>query len=111
VGRSLNATVPLDLVGGQNSRRSLTVLRSGGLLISVPSGMDPELRAAGRERGIRVTDFQVESDQVGLAGLAGLADSGQLQVLVSREFPLARAAAAQIAVQTAHPPGKVVVLA
>jgi len=48
--------VVLDLVGTEDyGMRSLTVLRDGGLLIEVPSGVPEAVAAAGPEQGKRVT--------------------------------------------------------
>ena len=80
---------------GTYGERSLPVLRPGGMLVSVPSGVRQELLELARARASRrATGFLVEPDPVGLAGLCHLVEDGQLQVKVDRVFDLEQAAAA-----------------
>lgn len=97
----------VDLVGGDTGHRSLRVLRPGGLLVSVPAG-DPALAAAAERAGVRVADFLVEPDPVGLAGLSGLVEAGRLRVEVESRFPLERAAEAHARGEAGRTRGKVV---
>jgi NADPH:quinone reductase-like Zn-dependent oxidoreductase len=106
-----------DLVGdldavidfpGSYGERSLSVLRPGGMLVSVPSGVPAELVAAAKERGRRVTGFLVEPDPVGLAGLTDLVEAGHLQVKVDRVFDLGEAAEAHRQAEAGHAGGKLV---
>ena len=97
----------IDLTG-RYGERSLGVLRPGGTLVSVPSGVDPrvhELAAAQRKRS---TGILVEPDPVGLAGLCDLIERGKLQVEVDEVFDLERAAAAHRHAETSHGAGKIV---
>jgi NADPH:quinone reductase-like Zn-dependent oxidoreductase len=93
---------------GTYGERSLAVLRPGGILVSVPSGVRKELVAAGKERGQRVTGFLVEPDPVGLAGLEALVEAGKLRVHVGTVFDLERAADAHRAAEEHHGGGKIV---
>ncbi|MFR9730160.1 NADP-dependent oxidoreductase [Saccharopolyspora sp. MS10] len=89
--------VVLDLVGDEiddTSTRSLAVLKPGGLLVAVPSGVAPGLRAAADERGVRVADYLVEPDGAALRTLGDLLDAGTLRVEVDEVLPLERAAEA-----------------
>jgi NADPH:quinone reductase-like Zn-dependent oxidoreductase len=106
-----------DLVGeldavidfpGSYGERSLPVLRPGGMLVSVPSGVPEELIAKARERGRRVTGFLVEPDPVGLAGLVHLVEDGRLQVKVDRTFDLEQVAEAHRLAEAGHCGGKIV---
>lgn len=93
---------------GSYGERSLAVLRPGGILVSVPSGVPQEvLNLAARTRR-RATGFLVEPDPVGLAGLTHLIEDGRLQVKVDQVFPLEEAAAAHAAAEDHHGGGKVV---
>ncbi len=93
---------------GSNGEGSLAVLRPGGTLVSVPSGVDPELVAAGEAQSKRVTGFLVEPDPTGLAGLDGLIEDGCLRIEVDRVFDLDEAAAAHRYAESSHGAGKVV---
>ncbi|MGC1165561.1 MAG: NADP-dependent oxidoreductase, partial [Solirubrobacterales bacterium] len=79
---------------GSYGERSLPVLRPGGMLVSVPSGVPRQVLDLAARGGRRATGFLVEPDPVGLAGLSHLVETGQLQVKVDRVFDLEQAAAA-----------------
>lgn len=100
--------VVLDLVGGEVAMRSLDVLRPGGLLISVPSGVGSEALEAARQRGIRATGMLVEPDGHGLEQLAALVSARRLRPVVAETFPLERAADAHRAGETGRTTGKLV---
>ena len=93
---------------GSYGERSLAALRPGGILVSVPSGVPPEVLDLAARSKRRATGFLVEPDPVGLAGLTHLIEDGQLQVKVDRVFPLEEAAAAHIAAEGQHGGGKIV---
>jgi NADPH:quinone reductase-like Zn-dependent oxidoreductase len=93
---------------GRYGERSLGVLRPGGTLVSVPSGVDPKLHALGERKKQRVTGFLVEPDPVGLAGLCGLIERGKLEIEVGEIFDLERAADAHRHAESSHGAGKIV---
>jgi NADPH:quinone reductase-like Zn-dependent oxidoreductase len=99
----------IDLLGIYGER-SLPVLRPGGMLVSVPSGVPEQLIAQARERERRVTGFLVEPDPVGLAGLVHLVEEGRLQVKVGRSFDLERVAEAHRAAEAGQSGGGKIVL-
>ncbi|RLL65748.1 NADP-dependent oxidoreductase [Streptomyces sp. Z26] len=103
--------VVLDLVGDDHDRtatRSLGVLRPGGLLVAVPAGVSPELRAAADESGVRTSPFLVEPDAPALTRVAELIDAGDVRVAVEDVFPLDRAADAHTRGETGRTRGKLV---
>ena len=86
--------VVIDLVGdGQDatSTRSLEVLRPGGTLVAVPSGVSDELLEVARARGLRATGFLVEPDGAALTRIAALIDDGTVEVGVEDVLPLEQA--------------------
>jgi len=93
---------------GSYGERSLPVLRPGGMLVSVPSGTPQAVLDLAAESKRRATGFLVEPDPVGLAGLAHLVETGQLQVKVDRSFDLEQVAAAHRLAETGHSGGKIV---
>jgi NADPH:quinone reductase-like Zn-dependent oxidoreductase len=97
----------VDFVGSYGER-SLDVLRPGGILVSVPSGVPDGLVAAAKERRRRATGFLVEPDPVGLAGLEALIEAGKLRVHVDTVVDLERAADAHRAAKEHHGGGKIV---
>jgi NADPH:quinone reductase-like Zn-dependent oxidoreductase len=103
--------VVLDLVGDEidrTSTRSLDVLRPGGLLVAVPSGVSPDLIENGQQRGLRVHDFLVEPDGAALATLASLFDEGRIEVLLGGTLPLDQAAEAHRRLERGEVEGKLV---
>ena len=97
----------IDFTGGYGER-SLPVLRPGGMLVSVPSGVSPELLDLAARSDRRATGILVEPDPVGLAGLCHLVEAGHLQVKVDRVFDLAEAAEAHRVAEAGHSGGKIV---
>jgi NADPH:quinone reductase-like Zn-dependent oxidoreductase len=94
---------------GSYGERSLAVLRPGGTLVSVPSGVDPKLHELGAAAKKRVTGILVEPDPVGLAGLCDLIERGKLAIEIDAVFDLERAADAhRHTARGGHGAGKVV---
>jgi NADPH:quinone reductase-like Zn-dependent oxidoreductase len=104
--------VVVDLVGSKDyGLRSLDALREGGLLIQVPSGSDPSVAEAARERGMRLTNILVEPDGHALGRIAELVDERKLRVEVQDTFPLHEAASAHEAAESGRTRGKLVLVA
>lgn len=93
---------------GTYGERSLPVLRPGGMLVSVPSGVPREVLDLAVRSERRATGFLVEPDPVGLAGLSHLVETGQLQIKVDRVFDLEDAAEAHRQAEAGHAGGKLV---
>ncbi|MFC1414325.1 NADP-dependent oxidoreductase [Streptacidiphilus sp. N1-12] len=103
--------VVIDLVGDRHDRtstRSLDVLRPGGLLVAVPSGVSPELLHAAQSRGLRTSAFLVEPEGAALTRIAGLIDAGEVRVEVEQVFPLEQAAEAHSRGEARRTRGKLV---
>lgn len=100
--------VVYDTVGGEVTDRSWGVLRPGGTLIVI--GAMPDTEKA-ESLGVRVTGAPPpERSSPILQRLAGLAESGEIQVHVGQTFRLADAAAAQAASETGHGRGRIVLV-
>jgi NADPH:quinone reductase-like Zn-dependent oxidoreductase len=93
---------------GKYGERSLAAMRPGGTLVSVPSGVKPELVEAAKAVHKRATGILVEPDPVGLAGLCDLIERGKLEVEVCEVFDLEAAADAHRHAEASHGAGKVV---
>jgi NADPH:quinone reductase-like Zn-dependent oxidoreductase len=98
----------VDMIGGDNSLRTLPALRRGGLLVPVTGGAHPSIQAAAAERGVRAVSLLVEPDHTGLEGLAAMVDAGQLRVEIDTALPLAEAAKAHEIGETNRARGKIV---
>ena len=116
--------VVIDCVGGLIERRSFSVLRRGGVLVSV-TGPDPDakvdartvlgtvlpaaLRVAGhRTRGVRYRFVSARVDHRRLVELAHLADEAVLEVRVDRCLPLEQLAEAHTLSEAGQTQGKLV---
>lgn len=103
--------VVVDLVGDghdETSTRSIQVLRPGGLLVAVPSGVSDDLVGKGQAAGVRVNPFLVEPDGHALTGIAEIIDAGAVHVEVARTLPLAEAAEAHRLLAAGRTKGKIV---
>ncbi|WP_254068400.1 NADP-dependent oxidoreductase [Streptomyces sp. TM32] len=100
--------VVLDTLGGQTATRSVSVLRPGGVLVSLlPVAEDTP--AAAEKAQVRAVNLLVEHDQAGMRAIAELADRGKLRAHVSGTFPLAEGAQAHVLGQTGRTTGKLVI--
>jgi NADPH:quinone reductase-like Zn-dependent oxidoreductase len=100
--------VVVDPIGGDYSRRSLAVLRPGGVLLPIVGRPDEALAAAADAAGVRVVRHLVHPDGPGLARLAELAELGALRVAVEQVVPLEQAARAHELGERGRTRGKIV---
>jgi NADPH:quinone reductase-like Zn-dependent oxidoreductase len=100
--------IVIDLIGGENSLRSLAALRPGGLVVAVPSGASPDLAEAAERAGVRSTAFLVEPDYAALNEITSLVEAAHLRVEVETVLPLAEAGKAHELGETGRTKGKIV---
>jgi NADPH:quinone reductase-like Zn-dependent oxidoreductase len=100
--------VVINPVGGDYGRRSLRILRPGGVLAMIVGGGGEALDAAAEAAGVRVERHLVRPDRQGLAQLAELADRGGLRVAVEHLLPLEQAARAHELGERGRTRGKIV---
>jgi NADPH:quinone reductase-like Zn-dependent oxidoreductase len=96
----------LDTVRGDTATKSYSVLKRGGVLVSMTAQPD-EARMA--ETGVRAIGQWTQPTTERLTALAALVDAGIIKPNVARVFPLDQAAAAFTFFETGNPRGKVVV--
>lgn len=104
-GVAKDVDIILDTVGGETQKRSITVLKKGGILVSIVGGPD---RAAFEAAGVRGVGILVRPDANTLQELSKLIEAGQMKVHVSQTFPLSDAAKAHEQIATKHTRGKIV---
>jgi NADPH:quinone reductase-like Zn-dependent oxidoreductase len=122
--------VVLDTLGGDNLAKSLTVLKPGGLAISVVGPPDPsfaaqvgqpllklvmallsrKVRGQARKLGVRYSFFFMRANGAQLKALAALYDSGTLRTTLDRTFPFEQTLDAMAYVETGRARGKIVVV-
>ncbi|MFI8369963.1 NADP-dependent oxidoreductase [Streptomyces sp. NPDC085466] len=97
--------VVLDGLGGETARRSLTVLREGGRLITLPG---PDDVPADVPDGVRAVWVLVEPDHLGLREITALVEQGRLKPVIDTVLPLAEAAKAHELGERGRTTGKIV---
>jgi len=122
--------VVLDSLGGDNLAKSLTVLKPGGLAISVVGPPDAafaeqvgrpllkpvmvlmsrKVRAQARKLGVRYSFFFMRADGEQLKTLAALYDGGGLRPVLDRTFPFDETLDALAFVEQGRAKGKIVVV-
>lgn len=121
--------VVLDSLGGDNLVKSLTVLKPGGLAISVVGPPDAafasqigrprlkplmalmshKVRARARKLGVRYAFLFMRADGAQLKTLAALYDAGKLRPVLDRTFPFDQTLEAMAYVEQGRAKGKIVV--
>ena len=121
--------VVLDSLGAASLDKSLTVLKPGGLAISVVGPPDPhfatqlgrplfkpvmavlsrKIRRQARKLGVRYSFFFMRASGNQLATLAALYDAGTLRPVLDRSFPFDRTLDAMAYVEQGKAAGKIVV--
>ncbi|HEY4282341.1 MAG TPA: NADP-dependent oxidoreductase [Chthoniobacterales bacterium] len=97
--------VVLDMVGDETLKRSYSVVKKGGIIVSIADEVDQnELDA----HGIRGVAFRCTPKASVLEDLAKLIDAKKITPVVSQTFPLSEVAKAQEQIATRHTHGKIV---
>ena len=97
--------VVLDAVGGATLNRSWSVLKPGGVLVSL---VEPPSESAAAEHGVRSAFVAAYPRADILAELAGLIDAGHIRPVVSHTLPLSEARQAHAMSESLHVRGKIV---
>ena len=100
--------VAVDLVGGEDTRKLMEAVRTGGVLLAVADGAQDEVKAEAERRGVRVLEPLVEPDGHALEEIGKLVGSGVLKVMVVETFPLDRVRAAHERLEGGGVRGKLV---
>jgi NADPH:quinone reductase-like Zn-dependent oxidoreductase len=98
--------VVLDTIGGETNKKSYSVLKSGGTLVSMKEQPDAELS---KHYGVTAIAQQTKTTSDKLQKIAQLIDQGGLNIFLDKVFPLDQAADALAYLQEGHPKGKVVI--
>lgn len=95
----------LDTIGGETLRRSMEVVKRGGMLVSL---LEQPSRQKAQARGIRAIKNAVTPTSETLRAIAGLMVEGQVRAVVGQTFPLSEARQAHELSQTGHGRGRIV---
>jgi NADPH:quinone reductase-like Zn-dependent oxidoreductase len=97
--------VVIDGVGGETLARSYSIVKKGGIVVTLTGEVDP---AQLDKYGIRGASLEVANNGDELAQIGKLIDEKKIKVFVSETFPLADADKAEAKADAGHARGKVV---
>jgi NADPH:quinone reductase-like Zn-dependent oxidoreductase len=100
-----NIDIVLDTIGGETQERSWSVLKKGGVLVSL---VQPPSEGKAKELGVRAAIIGVQPNGAQLAEIATIIDSGKLAPVIARILPLSEARRAHELSQSGHTHGKIV---
>ena len=95
----------LDTIGGDTQERSWSVLKKGGILVSIISPPSPQQAAA---HDVRQAYVFLEPRLSQLQEITTLVDSGKLRCIVDTVLPLSEARRAHEISQSGHARGKII---
>lgn len=99
----------LDTIGGENIDHSLEVTKTGGSIISIPTGLNEEVTAKAEAKGVKGYFILVQSSGDDMKKVANLLESGALKAHVSKIFPFEQMREAHLEQETGRTVGKIVV--
>jgi len=98
-----------DTIGGDTIDRSLKVLKKGGTIISIPSGLNAEVIEKAKALGVKGYQFMVSSNGIDMETLAGQLEKGELKSHVSKTFMFDNMADAHLQIESGRTVGKIAV--
>jgi NADPH:quinone reductase-like Zn-dependent oxidoreductase len=104
-----NIDIVFDAVGGDNPKRSLNSLRSGGLLIAIAGGITDEVKKLAEEKGIKALSYMVQSNGDDMEQLAELLEAGTIKPYIFKEFSFSEIGEAHRQIETGRTRGKIVI--
>jgi len=94
----------LDTLGGETQERSWSVLKKGGVLVSL---VQPPSEEKAKELGVRAAIIGVQPNGAQLAEIAKIIEAGKLAPVIDRILPLSEARRAHELSQSGHTHGKI----
>lgn len=99
----------LDTVGGENEDRSIDIVRKGGTVISIPSGLSESVAEKAKAKGINGYFFMVQSNGEDMKSIASLLEKSILRSYVMRSYPFSKIAEAHLQIETDRTQGKIII--
>lgn len=99
--------VVLDTIGGDNIDKSLPVMRKGGTIISIPSGLSESVSDKAKAMGVNGIFFLVHSSGGDMTEIASLLENGAVKPYVSQVFPFVEMGQAHLQIESGRTRGKV----
>jgi NADPH:quinone reductase-like Zn-dependent oxidoreductase len=97
--------IVLDTLGGETQQRSWSVLKKGGVLVSL---VQPPSEEKAEELGVRAAILGAQPNGAQLAEIAKIIDSGKLAPVIDRILPLSEVRRAHELSKSGHTHGKIV---
>lgn len=104
-----NLDFVFDTMAGETLEKSIQVVKKGGKIISIPSGIPQAVVDLGKSKGVEVAFQLVQSNGNDMKQLAIWLATGQLKAVVSHNFPFQEMAQAHQQMETGKTKGKIVV--
>ncbi|MBN9298806.1 MAG: NADP-dependent oxidoreductase [Filimonas sp.] len=101
--------IVLDAIGGENAARSVDVVKQGGTIISIPSGVPATGADKAKEKDVHLFFFLVSSSGKDMQEIATLLEQGKLRSHVSRIFPFEEMKAAHEVIASGRAQGKIII--
>lgn len=98
--------IVFDCVGGNTGADSIKVVKQGGTMISIPSGIAKDWKDSSPD--VTTPSFLVQSNGTDMEALAKMAQEGSLKVKVSQVFPFEKVGDAHLQLETHRTQGKIV---
>jgi NADPH:quinone reductase-like Zn-dependent oxidoreductase len=98
--------IVFDTIGGQVQEDSWSVLKAGGILVSIA---EPPSEKRAEQAGGRACYFRIQPDALILSQVAKLVDEGVVRPIVGTEFSLKNIRAAHELSESGHARGKIVI--
>lgn len=106
--RLANIDFVLDTIGGDYIDRSLSVMRKGGTIVSIPSGLNETVIEKARLKGIKGYTMRVKPDGHDMQILAGLLEKRTVISHISKVFAFEDMVAAHLQMESGKTAGKIV---
>lgn len=98
--------VVFDTIGGDTQKRSVQVMKPGGILVSTLGIEDEDALKAKNIKGVH---YMAQSLPEQLRIIGGLLDDGKFQPIISKKFPLSEVAEAHKLSEQGHTRGKIAI--
>lgn len=99
----------LDTIGGDNIDHSILVTKTGGSIISIPSGLNQTVTEKAKAKGVNGYFILVESNGQDMQQIASLLEKGHLKVSVEHTFPFPEIKQAHLQQETGRTVGKIII--
>ena len=104
-----NMDVVLDTIGGDTIDQSLEMMKPGGTIISLPSGMNESVTEKAAARGMVGKRMSVQSNGNDMLALSRLFDKGIIRSHVSKTYAFEQMAEAHQHMESGHTAGKIAI--